>query len=79
VEREFNHEPREISPNTTEVRRVVAESGQNHKEHNEHKVKAKIYRPSHIPLVRSAFFVKFVPFVVEVLFDFRCLASVEMG
>jgi len=61
----------EFSPNTTEVRRVAADSGKNHQEHKEHKVKAKIYRPTHIPPARSAFFVNFVPFVVEVLFDYQ--------
>jgi len=72
---EFGQFFRECSPNTTEVRRVVAKSGKNHQEHKEHEVKAKIYRPSHIPLARSACFVNFVPVVVEVLFDFRCRRS----
>jgi len=54
----------EFSSNTTEVRGVVAESGKNHQDHKEHEVKAKIYRPIHIPLALSAFFVNFVPFVV---------------
>jgi hypothetical protein len=43
---------------------------ENHQEHKEHEVKAKIGETSHIPLVNSALLLTFVSFVVEILFDF---------
>jgi hypothetical protein len=57
----------ELWPYTTAARRFVAENSTSHEARKEPKCKAEIDRPGHIPLASPAFFMIYVPFVVEIL------------
>ena len=59
------------SPNAAKVRRVGAENRKNHQGHEEHKeqkVKARIDRPTEVPLAGSPFFVIFVLLVAKAFY-----------